>query len=496
MTQTGRVPPHDLSAEEAVLAAILDDSGELAGAVAVAPPEDYYSPANRRILEACIALDAARQPIDAVTVGGWLKTHGHFAETGGVPYLAKILNDTPAIANVAAYAEIVHDRARVRRVIATCQRIAADGHGEIGETQAWIDAVERDVAALAQGRPDDRMVSFGTASTEAYQRIKDAGDPERQHLVPRVLTGFRDLDATLTMEPGELVVFAARPGMGKTSFLLRVLTNYAGSQPGHETHHAMFASLEMQRVQIGIRDACAESFIDVGKARRGELTARDWQRLTSTIAHRQRLPLHIDDTGALTLAGLRAKVRRLKVALERRGGDVPHRLGVVAVDYLGLMKHEGKTINSRENEVAAISGGLKALAKSENVVVIALAQLNRAVESRTPKDRRPGLADLRDSGAIEQDADTIGFLYRDDYYDRESKARGVCEVILAKQRNGGPGRVELRFRSFCTRFEDVEQASEPITAPEDDHPLAGSGVRYGTAPSTPASYAAEYGGDA
>lgn len=467
----GRVPPHDLDAEAAVLSAVLLQRDALDRVLELLKAENFYSEANGRIYEAMIALAEAGTPIDVVTVSSWLRDRERLAQVGGVTYVAELLDAVPAVSNVTAYARVVHEKWRVRRLIATCQRIAAEGYGDVGDVQSFVDGAEQAVYELARSRDRQAAVPLKEVLTAAFEQISAAA--ARGDHTTGIPTGYERLDAlTAGLHDGDLLIVAARPGMGKTSFVLNLAVNVAcprsvtsehGGQEMKPGFGVCVFSLEMPREQLASRLICSEGRVDLGKLRQGHLRPDDWSRLTEAASFLSTLPVWIDDTPALSLLELRAKVRRIQAEYGRGHGGEPnddYKIGLVVIDYLQLMKgREG--VASREQEISEISRGLKALAKELRVPVIALSQLNRAVETRATKEKRPQLSDLRESGAIEQDADTILFIYRDEYYNPESDKKGVAELIIAKQRNGPTGKCYVRFTSSCTRFDNLALGEYP-----------------------------------
>ncbi|XXX74721.1 replicative DNA helicase [Sorangium sp. So ce134] len=473
----GRVPPHDLDAEAAVLSAILLHRDALDRVLEILKAEHFYSEANSRIYEGAQELAAAGTPIDIVSVASWLRDRERLAQVGGAAYLAQLADATPAVAHVAAHARVVYEKWRVRQLIATCQRVAAEGYGDVGVVQEFIDGAEQAVYQLARTPQGTSTQPIAQVLKAAFEQITAAA--ERGDRITGISTGFEKLDAkTAGLHDGDLSIVAARPGMGKTSFVLNLAVNVASpravSSPGPdhaghgiERHDPGFGaavfSLEMPREQLATRMVCSEGRVDVGKLRQGFLQPDDWRRLTEAASFLSTLPIWIDDTPAITLLELRAKVRRIQAEYDRppSEGSSGRRVGLVVIDYLQLMKGRDG-VSSREQEISEISRGLKQLAKELKVAVIALSQLNRAVETRTTKDKRPQLSDLRESGAIEQDADNIIFIYRDEYYNPETtNHKGIAELIVAKQRNGPTGKVLTRFTSSCTRFDNLAPGDYP-----------------------------------
>ncbi|XXT17348.1 replicative DNA helicase [Sorangium sp. So ce429] len=479
----GRVPPHDLDAEAAVLSAIMLHRDALDRVLEILKAEHFYSEANSRIYEGAQELATAGTPIDIVSVASWLRDRERLAQVGGAAYLAQLADATPAVAHVAAHARVVYEKWRVRQLIATCQRVAAEGYGDVGVVQEFIDGAEQAVYQLARTPQGTSTQPIAQVLKAAFEQITAAA--ERGDRITGISTGYEKLDAkTAGLHDGDLSIIAARPGMGKTSFVLNLAVNVASprtvsspgpDQAGHgiERHEPGFGaavfSLEMPREQLATRMVCCEGRVDLGRLRQGFLQPDDWRRLTEAASFLSTLPIWVDDTPAITLLELRAKVRRIQAEYDRppADGHSGRRVGLVVIDYLQLMKGRDG-VNSREQEISEISRGLKQLAKELKVAVIALSQLNRAVETRTTKDKRPQLSDLRESGAIEQDADNIMFIYRDEYYNPETtNHKGIAEIIVAKQRNGPTGKVLTRFTASCTRFDNLAPGDYPEMADDE-----------------------------
>jgi replicative DNA helicase len=462
----GRTPPHNLDVEAAVLSTILTSGAktldELASTLDVS---HWYADANRRVHAAALELHRVGQPVDLQTVAERLQRETlHDAEgrettsliaIGGMSYLAKLIDTTPAIANVRAHAEIIVDLATKRRAIETCRLAAAEGHADTGPTLDWLDSVEQRIHDLASGRQTRGVVQAFDLMTDAMSRL---GSPTWD----AIPTGFRDLDDRLGggMRGGEVIVIAGRPGMGKTSFAMDVAVNVASRAPvynGADVISPRFGvlvfSLEMPKEQLADRMVCSDAHVDLVAYRTRRLSPDAHDKLAESAGRLSQLPLWVDDTPSIGVMELRAKARRKQREYDRAG----QKIGAIVIDYVGLMSGEGE---SREQEIARITRALKQLAKELNVPVIALVQLNRAVETRSTKDKRPQLSDLRESGAIEQDADVVIFIYRPEYYvtDKDSaeakKLAGYAEAIVAKQRNGPTGRVPVTFVDHCARFEN------------------------------------------
>jgi replicative DNA helicase len=463
----GRIPPHDLDAEAAVLSAVMVDTLAFDKVNEFLRPEHFYSEAHRRIYEASLELSAVGKPVDVVQVATWLRDHERLAQVGGMAYLTEVLNAAPAVANVVAYGRTIHEKWRVRQLILACQRVTAQGYAGYGEAQQFIDSAEQAVYDIARTRESSSLHLLRDVMQETFRRITKA--TERGARITGISTGFDRYDRmTSGLHDGELTIVAARPGMGKTALVVNMAINVASPQqlenardpndrweePGYGV---VVFTLEMPREQIVNRMLCSEARVDVSRVRTGMLTPSDWSKLTQAAAHLANLNLWVDDTPALSLFEVRSKVRRLQAEFDKvdpATGDKKQRIGLVVVDYLQLMRGR-ENAASREQEISEISRGLKQLAKELSLPVIALSQLNRAVETRGEKSKRPQLSDLRESGAIEQDADNICFIYRDDYYNKETADRNLAELIIAKQRNGPTDIVRVRFDAQYTRFDNL-----------------------------------------
>lgn len=451
----GRVPPADVDAEAAVLSACLLSADLFDAVQELLNPEYFYDPRHRLVYEAVGELNSASRPVDTVSVAGHLRDRGRLDQAGGTPYLAQLVDATPAVAHVEEHARTIREKWRLRSLIATCQRFAAEGYGDCGEVQAFVDSAEQSIFELARVKSDSPIVPVKDAIKVAFDVLTAAR--QRGGGVTGFSTGFTELDRrTSGLHKGDLYIVAGRPGMGKTSFVLNVAANVAyGSEHGGDAMPGAgvaFFSLEMPREQLAARLLASEARVNMAGLRSGQIQPDEWNKLTEAAARMGRIPLWLDDTPAISLLDLRAKIRRLQAELKRDSRE----LGLVAVDYLQLMTGR-KGVSSREQEISEISRGLKQLAKEMSVPVMALSQLNRSVETRGTKDKRPQLADLRESGAIEQDADAIMFIYRDEYYFENSPDKGQAEVIVAKQRNGPTGTVKVRFTSQYTRFDNLDQ---------------------------------------
>jgi replicative DNA helicase len=449
-----RVPPNDQDAEGAVLSAVMIHDGR-AGFDEVADvlrPEHFYSEAHRRIFAACEALVVAGKPCDVVTVATWLREHDRLAQVGGMAYLTEVVNAAPALANLRDYAEIVGGKWRARQVILTCQKFAAHGYIPHGDEREFATEAAQALAEIATSDTKRSLVGIGETIGDNMRALLAAAK-SGQTMLGRP-TGLRRYDRlTSGLHDGELTIVAARPGMGKTALVLNMAVSVAGGvdvkpSADPEPEVAIF-SLEMPREQLVNRMLCTEARVSFSNLRTGMATPMDWSKLTQASANIAKLGIAIDDTPAIDPVELRAKVRRHATECAKR----KRRLRLVAVDYLQLMRGRAHT-SSREQEVADISRSLKALAKEMGIPVIALSQLNRKLEERG--DKRPILSDLRESGAIEQDADNVVFIHREGYFKKDSPDRNIAELIVAKQRNGPTDTVKVQWSGDYTRFDDLD----------------------------------------
>lgn len=438
----GRVPPSSLEAERAVIGGILLENEAIHTVLELIGPEDFYSDANGRIYEAMLALIGRSQPVDHITLRAELVSRGKLAAVGGDEYLLDLTNTIPTVAHIEAHAQIIKEKALVRRLITACHEIAAQGYGDYGEAKNFLDYAEAAVFGIAKERARSPYQHVKEIVMQTFEEINEAA--KRGSAITGIPTGFERLDKmTAGMHPGDLIIIAGRPGMGKTSFALNVGTNACAAT---RRATAVF-SLEMPKSQLVRRMLCSEARVDAGRMRTGQLVRDDWPKLANAAGVLSELPIFVDDTPAITLLEVRSKARRIQSE---------HGLGLIVIDYMQLMR-SGSRNDSREQEISEISRNLKALAKELEIPIIALSQLNRGVESRGVKDKRPQLSDLRESGAIEQDADTIWFIYRDEVYNKETVDRGVAEVIIGKQRSGPTGTLRVRFWSEYTRFDNLAE---------------------------------------
>jgi len=438
-TDALRVPPHSIDAEQAVLGALMLDQTAWERIADKVNENDFYRAEHRVIFRAIGDLTEKNQPCDAVTIGEWFEANGKADEVGGVAYVVQLANATPSAVNIVAYAEIVREKSILRSLIDASSAIMGDAFRPEGRrSEELLGEAEQRVFQIADAgaRGKKTHVEARAAIKEAFQILHQRY--ENKGALSGLATGFVDLDEmTAGLQPGDLIIIAARPSMGKSTLAVNIAEHTA-----LKARKAVAVySMEMPSSQLAFRLIASTGRIDQQHLRTGNLEEEDWPRVTTAMALLAETRIIIDDTPALSPAELRARARRLK-----RQYDI----GLIIVDYLQLMAVPGSREN-RATEISEISRGLKALAKELNVPVIALSQLNRSLEQRT--DKRPMMADLRESGAIEQDADVILFIYRDEYYNKDSPDKGIAEVIVSKQRNGPTGTVKLTFLSKFTRFE-------------------------------------------
>jgi replicative DNA helicase len=455
-----RVPPQNLEAEQSVLGAVLLENEAINQALEVLNPDDFYRESHREIFRVMTELSDRNQPVDAITMTDALRTRGKLEAIGGPAYIAELAACVPTAANVAHYARIVREKAVLRALAQTATSIASSAYDAPSRVDEFLDEAEHRIFEIAERRiraSFHSMKDLTRKSIELLERLY-----ERKELVTGVPTGYTEFDRiTAGLQPSDLIVIAARPSMGKTALALNIAAYAAiDAQPANGV---AFFSLEMSKEQLVLRLVCSEARVDLANARNGFLKAEDFQKLAHGAARLAEAPIFIDDSSDTSPIVLKAKCRRL--ARELKG-----KLGLIIVDYMQLMR-PSRQGNNRQEEIAEISRSLKALAKELNVPVVALSQLNRQVETRP--DRRPLLADLRESGAIEQDADVIAFIYRDEVYHKDSKDTGIAEIIIAKQRNGPIDTAKLTYIPKFTRFENY--------APED-HYLEDAEERYSLPP--------------
>lgn len=442
-----RLPPQSLEAEVSVLGGVLLENEALNRVLEVLSPGDFYRESHRKIFSAILNLYERNEPADLITLSEGLKNRQELEEVGGIEYLNSLVNSVPTAANISYYAKIVKEKAILRKLINRATEIISQGYEDSGNVDELLDLAERSIFEISEDRIRPSFYPIKDIIKSSFKTIEKLFD--KRQLITGVPTGFRKLDEmTSGFQPSELIIVAGRPSMGKTAFALNI-AQHAAIKAGVTS--AIF-SLEMAKEQLALRMLCSEARINAHLLRGGFLSESDWPKLTRAAGSLSEAPIFIDDTPGLTVLEMRAKSRRLK-------GE--QNLGLVIVDYLQLMRGRAD-MERREQEISDISRSLKALAKELNVPVVALSQLNRRVEDRG--DKTPQLADLRESGAIEQDADVIIFLYRDEIYNKseDNPNKGKAQIIIGKQRNGPTGRLELTFLDKYTRFEELSRREEEL----------------------------------
>jgi len=435
-----KLPPQNVEAEQSVLGGILIENDAINKVLEILTPEDFYRDAHRRIYNALINLSARDEPADLITLTNELRNIDQLDAAGGASYITSLIDSVPTAANIEYYARIVKEKSILRQLIQTSTEIITESYQDRSDVESFLDEAERSIFQISENRVRPSFYPIRDIVKQSFKTLERLY--EKKELVTGVPSGFKELDQmTAGFQPSDLIIVAGRPSMGKTAFCLNVV-QYAAIEK--RTPVAVF-SLEMSKEQLVIRLLCSEAHVEGTRLRTGFLSEGDWPRLTIAAGNLSDAPIFIDDTAALSILELRAKARRLKA---------DQGLGMVIIDYLQLMRGRART-ESRQQEISEISRSLKAVAKELNIPVIAVSQLSRKTEERT--GMRPQLSDLRESGAIEQDADLILFLYRDEVYNRseDNPNRGKAEMIIGKQRNGPTGKIELAFLSKFTTFKDL-----------------------------------------
>ena len=433
-----KVPPQSIEAEQSVLGAILLENEALIKAIELLQVDDFYRESHRQIYGAMIGLYEKNTPVDQITLTEHLKQKNKLAEVGGLSYVAELADTIPTAANIEYYAKIVRQKAILRNLIASATGIVAKATSGEENIEDILDFSEKTIFQISEQQIKPSYYPLKSILQSTFKSIERLY--EKKQLITGVPTGFADLDEkTSGFQPSDLIIIAGRPSMGKTAFCLNI-AQYAATV---EKVPTVIFSLEMSKEQLALRMLCSEARIDNHKLRSGHIAENEWGKLTMAAGRLSEASLFIDDTPGMSVFEMRAKARRLKAE---------HGLGMIIIDYMQLMSGSKTRADSREQEISEISRSLKALAKELNVPVLALSQLNRRLEDRT--DKKPQMSDLRESGAIEQDADVILFIYREEVYHRDSEeAKGKAEVIIGKQRNGPIGDIPLTFINEYTRFE-------------------------------------------
>lgn len=438
--ELGKVPPHDIEAEQAVIGSMLTDQEAVYAAIERLKPEDFYGEDNKQIYTAILNIYNKAEPIDIITLKAELSSMGKLDAVGGLEYIVELPEKVPTTANVDRYIKIVEEKSLLRNLIRAANEILSSGYAQEDDVENIVDHAEKKIFDVMQKKSQKGYTTIKDVLVESFTKLEELYN-QKEHITG-VPTGFAELDKkTAGLHGSELILIAARPAMGKSAFALNI-GSYAATRANVPV--AIF-SLEMSKEQVGNRILCSEALVDSNNVRTGELNDEELGKLAETSGELSQAPIYIDDTPGISVMEIRAKCRKLK--LEKN-------IGLVIIDYLQLIQGSGKT-SSREQEIAEISRSLKILAKEIEVPVIALSQLSRAVEARP--DHRPMLSDLRESGSIEQDADIVMFLYRDDYYNEDSEKKNIAEVIIAKQRAGSTGTVDLAWLGKYTKFANLEK---------------------------------------
>ena len=437
-----KIPPNDIIAEQAVLGSMLADTDAVVKAIEILKPEDFYREDHKEIYSAMLELYGLGEPIDFLTLRNILQQRGTLEKVGSEMFLSTLIDSVPTTSNIESYVKIVEEKATLRSLIKAANDILAMGYASTEEVNSIIEKTEKRIFDVLQNRNSRGYASIKDILIDTFDNIEQLY--KKKSKVSGIESGFTDLDLkTSGLNPSELIMVAARPAMGKSAFVLNIAHHVAmnGKVP------VMIFSLEMSKEQMVNRILCSEAEVDSMKVRTGDLDSEDWIKLGKASGNLAEAPIYIDDTPGLSSAELRAKCRKAKLEKD---------VGLIIIDYLQLMESKGRN-ESRQNEISEISRSLKILAKELNVPVIALSQLSRAPEARP--DHRPILSDLRESGSIEQDADIVMFLYRDDYYNPDTEKKNVAEVIIAKNRSGSTGTVELAWLGKYTKFANLFRGS-------------------------------------
>lgn len=434
-----RVPPQNIEAEQAVLGAMLIKKEAIIEVQEILQPDDFYREAHRLVYEAMLELSGNDEAVDLVTLTEQLRKSEQLEKIGGLPFITQLANAVPTAANVGYHAKIVKEKAELRNLINAATKIASAAYEDTDSVENIMDEAEKSILAVANRQNGGVFESMKSIVMRTFERINVLY--ESKGGLTGISSGFKDLDKlTSGLQKSDLILVAARPSMGKTAFTLNIAA-YCGL---HDCKVAFF-SLEMSKEQLMQRMMCSEGGIDATRLRTGQLDEGEWNKLVETADRLSRAPIFIDDTAGITVMDLRSKARRLKAE---------HGLDLIIIDYLQLMQgRASKNSDNRQQEISEISRSLKALARELDVPVIALSQLSRSVESRQVK--KPMLSDLRESGSLEQDADIVMFLYREDYYDKDTENKNITEIIVAKHRNGPVDSIQLFFQKEYTKFRDL-----------------------------------------
>jgi len=439
----GRNPPQNISAEQAALGSMLLQEDAIMHTVEILKPEDFYRKSHEIIYRSISELFDKSKGVDLVTLTEELKRKDLLERIGGVTYLTNLINSVPTAANIEYYVRIIEEKSILRNLINSATKIVSMGYEEKEDAKVLMDKAEHLMFDVSQRNLGQTFIPIKEILQDSFEKIEDLY--HREEYITGVPSGFTEFDDITTgFQPSELIIIAGRPGMGKTAFCMNIAQNAAISK---NTSVAIF-SLEMSKSQLVQRMLCSEARVDAHKLRKGGLAESDWPTLSMAAGRLSSAPIFIDDSAGATSLEIKAKARRLKAQ---------HNLGLIIIDYLQLMQNSSRAEN-RQQEISEISRSLKALARELNVPVIAASQLSRAVEQRN--ERRPLLSDLRESGAIEQDADLVVFIYREEYYKPKTEKKGIAEIIISKQRNGPTGKVDLTFIKEYAKFENLSRMPE------------------------------------
>ena len=442
--ELGRIPPHDIEAEQAIIGSMLTDKDAVIAAIEILREQDFYREDNRIIYSAILNLYNRSEPIDIITLKAELKSMGKLEAVGGLEYIVQLPDRVPTTSNVEQYIKIVEEKSMLRALIKTADELITLGYDPTQEVEQVIDTAEKKIFEVMQKKNQKGYSSMKDILIDTFTQLEQLYN--QKEMITGVPTGFADLDyRTSGLHNSDLILVAARPAMGKSAFALNIATHAAvrGKVPV-----AIF-SLEMSKEQMANRILCSEAMVDSAKVRTGKIDDEEWGKLAAASGELSEAGIYIDDTPGISVMEIRAKCRKMK--LEKN-------IGLVVIDYLQLVQGSNRKGGSREQEIAEISRSLKILAKEINVPVIALSQLSRAPEQRV--DHRPMLSDLSESGSIEQDADIVMFLYRDDYYNEDTDKKNIAEVIIAKHRSGATGTVELLWLGNYTKFANIDRYRE------------------------------------
>ncbi|HWR10002.1 replicative DNA helicase [Sporomusa sp.] len=438
-----RVPPQNVEAEQSVLGAMMIEREAISKVSEIIRPEDFYREAHRLIYKAMLELFNKNDAVDLVTVVEVLRRDEKLEPAGGIAYVSALANSVPTAANVMYHARIVEEKALLRNLINTATHVAGMGYEANEEVAVIMDKAEKMILEVSSRKAGQEFASIKNIIFDVFDKVSELYSSKGG--ITGLSTGFKDLDKlTSGLQPSDLILIAARPSMGKTAFVLNIAQNIAIK----EKHSVAFFSLEMSKEQLVQRMLCAEAPIDAQRLRIGELENNDWDKLVRAADRLAAAPIFIDDTAGITVMEMRSKARRLKIE---------HDLKLIIIDYLQLMQGSAGSSRSenRQQEISEISRSLKALARELKVPVIALSQLSRGVESRQVK--KPMLSDLRESGSLEQDADIVAFIYREDYYEPETERKNITDIIVAKHRNGPVDSIQLFFHKQFTKFSDLSK---------------------------------------